>query len=80
MCGIAGIYYFDTSRKVEKGDLKRMTDAIAHRGPDDEGFFVKENVGLAMRRLSIIDLGGGHQPIFSDDGTKTIVYNGEVSK
>lgn len=78
MCGIAGIYYFDIARKVEMPDLKQMTDSIIHRGPDDEGFYNYQNVGLAMRRLSIIDLSGGHQPIFSEDQQKIIVFNGEV--
>lgn len=78
MCGIVGVYYFDRMRKVEAADLKMMMDMIVHRGPDDEGLFVKENVGLGMRRLSIIDLSGGHQPIFNEDKSKVIVFNGEV--
>ncbi|MEZ4745644.1 MAG: asparagine synthase (glutamine-hydrolyzing) [Calditrichia bacterium] len=78
MCGIVGIYHFDTEKHVEQPILKRMNDAIEHRGPDDEGFFTQFNVGLAMRRLSIIDLSGGHQPIFSEDQQKVIVFNGEV--
>jgi len=78
MCGIVGIYYFDPEKKAEQGDLKIMTDRMAHRGPNDEGFFVKNNMGLGMRRLSIIDLGGGHQPIFTQDKSKAIVFNGEV--
>lgn len=78
MCGIVGIYYFDSTKKVETADLKSMADSIVHRGPDDEGFFASRNVGLGMRRLSIIDLGGGHQPIFNEDRSKTIVFNGEI--
>jgi len=78
MCGIVGIYHFNTEKHVEQPALKQMNDAIVHRGPDDEGFFTQSNVGLGMRRLSIIDLGGGHQPIFSEDRQKVIVFNGEV--
>ena len=78
MCGIVGIYYFDAAKKVETTDLKAMADSIVHRGPDDEGFFASRNVGLGMRRLSIIDLSGGHQPIFNEDKSKTIVFNGEI--
>ena len=78
MCGIAGIYHFDRSNKVEITDLRAMTDRIIHRGPDDEGHFVHQNIGLGMRRLSIIDIDGGHQPIFSEDRSKVIVFNGEV--
>jgi asparagine synthase (glutamine-hydrolysing) len=78
MCGIVGIYYFDAEKKTERRDLKLMTDRMAHRGPDDEGFFTLDNVGLGMRRLSVIDLGGGHQPIFTPDKRKVIVFNGEV--
>ena len=78
MCGIVGIYYFDPSRTVQAEEVKAMADRIVHRGPDDEGFFLRRNVGLGMRRLSIIDLAGGHQPIFTPDGGKVIVFNGEV--
>lgn len=78
MCGIVGLYYFDPSRTVQAEELKAMADRIVHRGPDDEGFFLRRNVGLGMRRLSIIDLSGGHQPIFTPDGGKVIVFNGEV--
>jgi asparagine synthase (glutamine-hydrolysing) len=58
--------------------VKRMCDAIVHRGPDDEGQYVDKNVGIGMRRLSIIDLGGGHQPMSNEDGTVWIVFNGEI--
>jgi len=78
MCGIVGVYYFDKNRKVEVSHIKLMTDEIVHRGPDDEGWFVQDNLGLGLRRLSIIDLAGGHQPIFNEDATKVIVFNGEV--
>ncbi len=78
MCGIAGYVYFDKQLKADPFLLKSMTDCIAYRGPDGEGAFVKDNVALGHRRLSIIDLGTGDQPMFSDDGKKAIVFNGEI--
>lgn len=77
MCGIVG-YINATGKAADRAVLERMNLAIRHRGPDEDGFYIKENVGLAMRRLSIIDLAGGHQPIRNEDGTKWIVYNGEI--
>ena len=77
MCGIAGILNFD-GRPVRPEDLRRMTDRMLQRGPDDEGFFAEGSVGIGMRRLSIIDLAGGHQPIANEDGTLWIVMNGEI--
>jgi asparagine synthase (glutamine-hydrolysing) len=77
MCGIAGIYNNDFE-PVESGVLRRMLDTIRHRGPDDEGVFVDGHSGLGMRRLSIIDLAGGHQPIASEDGAVVCVLNGEI--
>src|SRR5437660_6522648 len=78
MCGICGVFYSDRTRRVERDTLAEMNQRIAHRGPDDDGFFVEENVGLAMRRLSIIDIRTGHQPISNEDGSSWIVYNGEI--
>ncbi|HEY3280088.1 MAG TPA: asparagine synthase (glutamine-hydrolyzing) [Gemmatimonadales bacterium] len=78
MCGIAGIVYRDRERPVSEGLVRRMCDALRPRGPDDEGLYVRGNVGLGMRRLSIIDLSGGRQPIFNEDRSKTIVFNGEI--
>ncbi|MDW8002937.1 MAG: asparagine synthase (glutamine-hydrolyzing), partial [Deltaproteobacteria bacterium] len=78
MCGIVGILYFDRQHCVDPLVLKRMADVIAHRGPDDEGFFLKGNIGMGHRRLSIIDLDTGHQPISNEDGACQIVYNGEI--
>ncbi len=78
MCGICGIVNFDRDEPVNREALFRMTDILAHRGPDDEGYFVEGNVGLGHRRLSIIDLSGGKQPIFNEDGSIAIVFNGEV--
>jgi asparagine synthase (glutamine-hydrolysing) len=77
MCGICGIFH-SAPRAVDRSVLQAMNRQIAHRGPDDDGFFLEANVGLAMRRLSIIDLSTGHQPIGNEDGTVTVVYNGEI--
>jgi asparagine synthase (glutamine-hydrolysing) len=78
MCGIAGIIYADGHRPVERGLLQAMGNAIAHRGPDAEGFWTDAGVGLAHRRLSIIDLDGGDQPIGNEDGSIQVVFNGEI--
>lgn len=78
MCGIAGILYADADRPVDARMLKSMGDAIAHRGPDAEGFFRENGIGLAHRRLSIIDLAGGDQPIGNEDGSIQVVFNGEI--
>src|SRR5436309_2524226 len=77
MCGIAGIVNLDGA-SVDAGLLARMNDRIRHRGPDEEGTYLSENVGLAMRRLAIIDLAGGQQPITNEDRTCWIVLNGEI--
>ena len=78
MCGIAGIIHFDSSRPVSPEMIERMCDTIAHRGPDDFGHYVAGNVGIGMRRLSIIDLATGRQPITNEDGTIWVVFNGEI--
>lgn len=78
MCGIAGLYNFGKSEAVDPGLIKRMNDLLEHRGPDDEGFYIKGNIGLAMRRLAIIDLSTGHQPMGSEDGKVQLVFNGEI--
>lgn len=78
MCGICGKLEFDPEAKVAPYLLKRMADAIAHRGPDDEGYYVKGQIGLGFRRLSIIDLSGGHQPLSNEDDSIWIVFNGEI--
>lgn len=78
MCGIAGILNLNGAPVVAES-LQRMTDVMAHRGPDDAGIFVQGNVGLGHRRLSIIDLSdNGHQPMFNEDRTIALVFNGEV--
>src|SRR5262250_699442 len=78
MCGICGIVNFTVTDRVAPDLLQRMTSAQAHRGPDDQGYFVEENVGLGHRRLSIIDLSGGKQPMFNEDGSVVVVFNGEI--
>src|SRR5436305_1525950 len=77
MCGIAGIVNHN-ERAVDRSVLARMCDAIRHRGPDDEGSYVNETVGLTMRRLAIIDLKSGQQPIHNRDRSAWIVFNGEI--
>lgn len=78
MCGIAGIVNCGAAERIEATTIHRMCQAILHRGPDDEGIFVKDGVGLGMRRLSIIDLAGGHQPVFNEDRSVWVVFNGEI--
>ncbi len=78
MCGIAGIVSSDRAQRIEEAVVHGMCQTIVHRGPDDEGIFVKQNTGLGMRRLSIIDLVGGHQPVFNEDRSAWIVFNGEI--
>jgi len=78
MCGICGIFYQDRTRRVDRSTLASMNRQITHRGPDDEGLLVDGNVGIAMRRLSIIDVKSGHQPLSNETGDVWIVYNGEV--
>ncbi|MGC2539807.1 MAG: asparagine synthetase B, partial [Candidatus Sulfotelmatobacter sp.] len=68
MCGICGVFYSDRTRRVDHDTLVAMNQQIVHRGPDDDGFLLEANVGLAMRRLSIIDIQTGHQPISNEDG------------
>ncbi|HEB87687.1 MAG TPA: asparagine synthetase B, partial [Gammaproteobacteria bacterium] len=83
MCGIAG-YLVHSYAEDMSPILKGMADVISHRGPDDDGFFETRtkssghHVGLAHRRLSIIDLGTGHQPIANEDGSVQLVFNGEI--
>ena len=77
MCGIAGIVSLRAA-PASQADLVRMCDAMVHRGPDDAGYLVDGPVALGVRRLSIIDVAGGHQPIFNEDGSVAVVYNGEI--
>jgi asparagine synthase (glutamine-hydrolysing) len=78
MCGIAGIVDPSMSSAEVRRTLERMATAIWHRGPDEGGFFVRDGAGLAIRRLSIIDVGGGHQPVATEDGQVQVVLNGEI--
>ncbi len=78
MCGICGIYNFGSGAPVEEAALRSATRALAHRGPDDEGHYVEGALGLGNRRLSIIDLAGGHQPIANEDKSVWITLNGEI--
>src|SRR5258706_10424697 len=74
MCGIVGL----VSPSLSRATLERANNLLSHRGPDDGGLYVDAGVGLAARRLSIIDLSGGHQPLSNEDGSVWITYNGEV--
>ncbi len=78
MCGITGILQFSDTARVEPGVVRRMCDVMAHRGPDDDGVYTAGPVGLGMRRLSIVDLATGHQPLSNEDGSLWIVFNGEI--
>ena len=78
MCGITGKVYLSKDRFIDPNELKLMADGIQHRGPDDEGFYINQNVGLGFRRLSIIDLNTGHQPLSDTADTMWIVFNGEI--
>ena len=77
MCGITGVMQFGGAR-VEPEGLRRMCAAMVHRGPDDDGIYTSGPVGIGMRRLSIVDLATGHQPLSNEDGTVWIVFNGEI--
>lgn len=78
MCGIAGFALRNGEVESSRECLRRMCDAIMHRGPDSDGYFVAPGIALGMRRLSIIDVHGGRQPIQNEDGTITVVFNGEI--
>jgi len=78
MCGIAGVVSPTRESNITEALVRHMCDQIIYRGPDDEGIFIHEGAGLGMRRLSIIDLSGGHQPVFNEDRTAWIVFNGEI--
>ena len=76
MCGIAG--FFKPGQTAREGEVRAMCDVILHRGPDDHGYYCNDGCGIGMRRLSILDLGTGHQPICNEDGTVWVVFNGEI--
>jgi asparagine synthase (glutamine-hydrolysing) len=78
MCGITGQFNFIRRESVEPSTIRRMTTTIVHRGPDDEGYFISDGLGLGVRRLSIIDLAGGHQPMSDSEETVWVAFNGEI--
>ncbi|MFQ5534406.1 MAG: XrtA/PEP-CTERM system amidotransferase [Sphingomonadales bacterium] len=78
MCGLAGIFDSRGGRPIDRAVLERMNDSQRHRGPDESGIFIAPGMGLGHRRLSIIDLSGGQQPLFNEDGSVVVVYNGEI--
>ena len=78
MCGIAGIYNQKNSSTIDKNILASMISQLNHRGPDDRGYFVENNIGLAQSRLSIIDIEGGKQPIHNEDNSIQVIFNGEI--
>ena len=78
MCGIAGLFHFEKERKIDKKTLERMTKVLSHRGPDGENYYVANNVGLGHRRLAVIDLSTGSQPMVSQSNACVIVFNGEI--
>jgi len=78
MCGIAGIIGEKGDSRIDYNLIHQMCQTIVHRGPDDEGVFIKDGTGLGVRRLSIIDLASGHQPVFNEDRTSWVVFNGEI--
>ncbi len=77
MCGICG-YLIDGGYKTGRELLERMNKTLLHRGPDNDGFYINGKIGMAMRRLAIIDVAGGQQPIVSEDGTVVVIFNGEI--
>src|SRR5262249_1587910 len=78
MCGICGQFRFQREAAVAPALIRAMTDTMQHRGPDDQGFYISGQIGLGFRRLSIIDLAGGHQPISNEGGNVWVVFNGEI--
>ena len=78
MCGICGQFNFVRNESVEPATIRRMTGTMVHRGPDDEGYFISGPLGLGFRRLSIIDLAGGHQPMSDAEETVWVIFNGEI--
>ncbi|MCC7431795.1 asparagine synthase (glutamine-hydrolyzing), partial [bacterium] len=78
MCGITGKVFFSKGRNISDVEIKNMTDTIIHRGPNDSGIYTDKNIGLGFRRLSIIDLHTGHQPLSNEDDSIWIVFNGEI--
>jgi len=78
MCGLAGIFDTRGTREIDRATLRQMTDSLAHRGPDGRGEHIGPGIGLGHRRLAIIDVGGGQQPFYNEDGQVAVVFNGEI--
>ncbi len=78
MCGLAGIFNPDAAQEVDHDLLRRMTRALAHRGPDGDGFHLEPGIGLGHRRLAIIDPRAGQQPMYNEDGSVALVFNGMI--
>ena len=78
MCGITGVFDTRSNRAVDRGVLQRMNESQHHRGPDEGSVHVEDGLGLGHRRLSIIDVSTGQQPIFNEDGSVVVIYNGEI--
>src|SRR5579863_21664 len=78
MCGIAGTLHFEPDLPIDRRRLRAMTSSLAHRGPDADGFYVGRGIGLGHRRLSIIDLSTGDQPLANETETIWVVFNGEI--
>ena len=78
MCGLTGVFHSDARGEIDPAMLRRMNDAIAYRGPDGDGFHIEPGVGLGHRRLSIVDVAGGGQPMYNEDETVVIIFNGEI--
>src|SRR3989339_1648755 len=78
MCGITGYAAFNGAKTIDREVLGKMVNIIFHRGPDESGMDIRSSVAMGMRRLSIIDLSGGHQPIYNEDKTVWTVFNGEI--
>ena len=78
MCGIHGVLALDEARRIDETTLRRMGEVARHRGPDDFGDYIDGPLAFGMQRLSIIDVAGGHQPIFNEDNSVVVVCNGEI--
>ena len=78
MCGICGQYNFGSQAPVQRRDIEAMAKSIDHRGPDDDGYYISGPLGFGFRRLSIIDLSGGHQPMFDHEESVWVIFNGEI--
>ena len=78
MCGICGQFNYESQAPVSRRDIEKMARSIVHRGPDDEGYYISGPLGLGFRRLSIIDLEGGHQPMSDAEESVRVVFNGEI--